>query len=73
MIAYERLAACPLAFASLGGLNSTDFEALYQDFAAAHAKDRQQSLTRAGKPRWRTRLPMALAYIPGFPAGLPDL
>ncbi len=57
MITYDSLAARPVAFASLSGLSLTDFEALYQEFAAAYAKDRQQSLTRAGKPRRRAAGP----------------
>lgn len=80
MITYESLAARPSAFASLSGLNLSDFEALYRDFAAAYAKDRQQSLTRAGKPRrraagggtpftqdGRTRLLMALVWLRVYP------
>jgi len=80
MITYERLEARPAAFASLCGLNLTDFEALYQEFAAAYAKDRQTSLTRADKPRrWaagggtpfthdgRTRLLMALVFLRVYP------
>ncbi len=51
MITYDSLAVRPSAFASLSGLSLTDFEALYQDFAGFYAKDRQQSLTRTGKPR----------------------
>ena len=73
---YENLAARPAAFASLSGLTLADFEALFHDFAAAYATDRQQSLTRAGKPRrraagggtpfthgGRTRLLMALVFL----------
>lgn len=80
MITYERLAARPAAFASLSGLNLTDFEALYQDFASAYVKDRQTSLTRAGQPRrraagggtpfthdGRTRLLMALVFLRVYP------
>ena len=40
MITYEDLAGRP-AFASLNGLTLADFEALYHDFAATYAKDRQ--------------------------------
>lgn len=80
MITYESLAARPSAFASLSGLSLADFEALYQEFAAAYAKGRQQSLTRAGKPRrraagggtpfthdGRTRLLMALVFLRVYP------
>ena len=80
MITFERLASCPAAFASLSGLNLTDFEALYQDFAAAYAKDRQASPTRRGEPRkraagagakfsqdGRTRLLMALVFLRVYP------
>ena len=76
MITYESLVARPSAFTSLSGLTLADFEALYQEFAAAYAQDRQQSLTRAGKPRrraagggtpfthdGRTRLLMALVFL----------
>ena len=80
MITYESPAARPSAFASLSGLTLTDFEALYHDFAAAYAQDRQHSLTRAGKPRrraagggtpfthdGRTRLLMALVWLRVYP------
>lgn len=80
MITFERLAARPSAFASLSGLTLDDFEALYQDFAAAYAKDRQASLTRKGKTRQRaagagakfsqdgrTRLLMALVFLRVYP------
>jgi len=80
MITYESLAVRPSAFTSLSGLSLTDFEALYQEFAAAYAKDRQQSLTRAGKPRkraagggtpfthdGRSRLLMALVFLRVYP------
>ena len=69
MLAHGNLAARPAAFASLGGLTLADFEALYHDFAAAYAKDRQQSLTRAGgrgtlfTHDGRTRLLMALVFL----------
>jgi len=80
MITFATLAARPSAFASLSGLTLTDFEALYQEFAPAYAKDRQDSLTRAGKPRrraagggkkfsqdGRTRLLMALMWLRIYP------
>ena len=80
MITYDRLAARPSAFTSLSGLTLTDFEALYQDFAPAYAKDRQASLTRIGQPRkraagggaqfsqdGRTRLLMALVWLRVYP------
>ena len=80
MITFESLAARPSAFLSLSGLTPPDFEALYQDFAPAYAKDRQQSLTRRGKPRkraagggtpysqdGRTRLLMALVWLRVYP------
>ena len=80
MITYESLAARPSAFTSLSGLTLADFEALYQDFAAAYATDRQRSLTRAGRPRrraagggtpfthdGRTRLLMALVFLRVYP------
>ena len=81
MITYEILAARPSAFLSLSGLNLADFEALYQDFAPAYAKDRQTSLTRKQqKPRkraagagskfsldGRTRLLMALVWLRAYP------
>ncbi len=80
MITYEHLAARPSAFTSLSGLTLTDFEVLFQDFAAAYAQDRQHSLTRAGKPRrraagggtqfsqdGRTRLLMALVFLRVYP------
>ncbi len=53
MITFESLAARPSAFISLSGLNLCDFEALYQDFAAAYARDRKNSLTRKGTKRQR--------------------
>ena len=80
MITYESLAARPSAFTSLSGLTLADFEALYRDFAAAYAQDRQQSLTRAGRPRrravgggtpfthdGRTRLLMVLVFLRVYP------
>ena len=80
MITYERLASRPSAFVSLSGLSLTDFETLYQDFAVAYAKDRQQSLTRKGTVRQRaagggaqfsqdgrTRLLMALIWLRVYP------
>ncbi|MGI4790795.1 MAG: transposase family protein [Janthinobacterium lividum] len=80
MITYETLAARPAAFASLCGFTLAEFEALYQDFAAAYAKDRAASLTRTGKPRkraggggtpfshdGRTRLLMALVFLRVYP------
>jgi hypothetical protein len=80
MIIYENLAARPSAFASLCGHTLADFEALYQDFAAFYARDRKDSLTRAGKPRrraagggtpfthdGRTRLLMALVFLRVYP------
>ncbi len=80
MITYESLAARPSAFTSLSGLTLADFEALFQDFTAAYAQDRQHSLTRAGKPRrraagggtqfsqdGRTRLLMALVFLRVYP------
>ncbi len=80
MLTYANLAARPSAFVSLSGLSLTDFEALYQEFAAAYARDRQQSLTRAGKPRrraagggtpfthdGRSRLLMALVFLRVYP------
>ncbi len=80
MITFERLAAQPRAFTSLCGLTLTDFETLYQDFAAAYAKDRQQSLTYKGQRRkraagagakfrqdGRTRLLMALVWLRTYP------
>ena len=51
MVTFERVAARPSALASLSGLNPADFEALYQDFAAFYATDRQNSLTRKGQLR----------------------
>jgi hypothetical protein len=80
MITFATLVAHPSAFASLSGLNLADFEALYQDFAAAYAKDRQASLTRTGTRRkraagggaqfsldGRTRLLMALVWLRTYP------
>ena len=80
MITYDSLAARPSAFASLSGLTLTDFEALYQDFATSYARDRQGSLTRAGRKRQRaagggtqfsqdgrTRLLMALVWLRVYP------
>jgi len=80
MITYESLAARPSAFASLSGLSLPDFEALYRDFAAAYAQDRQHSLTRRGQTRrraagggtqfsqdGRTRLLMALVFLRVYP------
>jgi hypothetical protein len=80
MITYESLSARPSAFLSLSGHSLADFETLYQDFAAFYAKDRQQSLTRKGKPRkraagggtpfsqeGRTRLLMALVFLRIYP------
>ena len=80
MITYELLAVRPAAFASLSGLTLPDFEALYQEFAAAYTHDRQHSLTRAGRPRrrvagggtpfthdGRTRLLMALVWLRVYP------
>ncbi len=80
MISYENLSTRPAAFASLCGHSLEDFEALYQDFAAGYALDRQQSLTRSGKPRQRaagggtqfshdgrTRLLMALVWLRVYP------
>lgn len=80
MITFERVAARPSVLASLSGLNLADFEALYQDFAAFYAKDRQQSLTRKGQTRkravgagakfsqdGRTRLLMALVFLRIYP------
>ena len=76
MITFQSLSAHPRAFASLSGLNLTDFEALYQDFARAYAQDRHNSPTRAGMPRKRaagggsqfsqdarTRLLMTLVWL----------
>jgi len=61
-------------------LTSAHFEALYQDFAAAYAKDRQLSLTHTGTRRkraaeggaqysqdGRTRLLMALVWLRAYP------
>ena len=80
MITFERVAARPSALASLSGLSLADFEALYQEFAAFYAKDRQDSLTRKGTPRkraagagakfsqdGRTRLLMALVWLRTYP------
>jgi len=80
MITYESLAVRPAAFASLSGLTLPDFEAVYQDFAAAYATDRQHSLTRRGQTRrraagggtpfthdGRTRLLMALVFLRVYP------
>ncbi len=80
MISYENLAARPSAFASLSGMTLTDFETVYHDFATAYVQDRQDSLTRAGKPRkraagggtpfsqdGRTRLLMALVWLRVYP------
>ena len=80
MITFERVATHPSVLTSLSGLNSADFEALYQEFAAHHAKDRQDSLTRKGQPRkraagagakfsldGRTRLLMALVWLRTYP------
>lgn len=80
MITFESLAARPSAFLSLSGFTPADFEALYQGFAAAYARDRQQSLTRTGKARrraagggtpysqgGRTRLLMALVWLRAYP------
>ena len=77
---YENLTARPAAFASLSGLTLADFDALFHDFAAAYAKDRQQSLTRKGQPRrraagagakfsqdGRTRLLVALVWLRTYP------
>jgi len=80
MITFERVAARPSALTSLSGLNLADFEALYQEFAAHYAQDRQDSLTRKGQPRrraagagakfsqdGRTRLLMALVWLRTYP------
>ena len=80
MITFARVAARPSVLASLSGLNPADFEALYQDFAAFYAADRQNSLTRKGQPRkravgaeakfsqdGRTRLLMALVWLQTYP------
>jgi len=80
MITYESFAARPSAFTSLSGLPLTDFEALFQDFAAAYAQDRRHSLTRRGQKRrraagggtpfsqdGRTRLLMALVFLRVYP------
>ena len=80
MITFARVAARPSALASLSGLNLADFEALYQEFAAHYAQDRQNSLTRKGQPRQRaagagakfsqdgrTRLLMALVWLRTYP------
>ncbi len=80
MITFARVAPRPAAFASLSGLTPDGFEALYQDFAAAYAKDRQRSRTRTGQPRrravgagakfsldGRTRLLMALVWLRTYP------
>ncbi len=81
MITFQSLAAHPRAFTSLSGLSLPDFEALFQDFAAAYAKDRQVSLTRKRRqPRrraagagakfsldGRTRLLMALVFLRVYP------
>ena len=80
MITFERVAARPAALTSLSGLNLADFEALYQEFAAHYAQDRQNSLTRKGQPRkraagagakfsqdGRTRLLMALVWLRTYP------
>ncbi len=80
MITFECFAARPSAFASLCALTLADFEALYQDFARFYARDRQDSLTRAGKQRQRaagggtqfsqdgrTRLLMALVWLRVYP------
>jgi DDE superfamily endonuclease/Helix-turn-helix of DDE superfamily endonuclease len=80
MISFQSLAPHPRAFASLSGMNRTDFEALYQDFASAYAQDRQNSPTRAGQPRkraagggsqfsqeGRTRLLMTLVWLRVYP------
>ncbi len=80
MITFERVAARPSVLSSLTGFNLAEFEALYQDFAAFYAKDRQDSLTRTGKPRKRaagagakfsqdarTRLLMALVFLRLYP------
>ena len=45
MITFERVAARSSAFASLSGLTPDGFEALFHDFAACYATDRQTSLT----------------------------
>ena len=80
MITFERVAARPSALTSLSGLSLADFEALYQEFAAHYAQDRQDSLTRKGQPRrraagagakfsqdGRTRLLMALVWLRIYP------
>jgi len=80
MITCERVAARSSVLASLSGLNLADFEALYQEFAAHYAQDRQNSLTRKGQPRrraagagakfsqdGRTRLLMALVWLRTYP------
>ena len=80
MITFERVAARPSALTSLSGLSLADFEALYQEFAAHYAQDRQDSLTRKGQPRrraagagakfsqdGRTRLLMALVWLRTYP------
>ena len=81
MMTFESLSAHPHAFLSLSGLRLPDFEALYQDFAAAYAQDRRQSLTRKRRqPRkraagagakfsqdGRTRLLMALVWLRVYP------
>lgn len=80
MITYESLSARPAAFASLTGFTLAGFEPVYQDFAAAYAKDRAASLPRAGQSRkraagggtpfsqdGRTRLLMALVFLRVYP------
>ena len=80
MITFERVAARPSAFVSLSGLTPDGFEALFHDFAACYATDRQTSLTRKGQPRRRaagagakdsqdghTRLRMARVWLRTYP------
>src|SRR5579875_1948785 len=80
MITHQSLSTHPSAFTSLSGLRLDEFEALYRDFAAAYARDRQASPTRTGQPRkraagggsqfsqdGRTRLLMALVWLRAYP------
>ena len=82
MITYDKLSGKPSACKSLTGLSVTDFDALYDDFAPAHAQRLQQSTTtqRTGKPRQRAvgagrphqhdlrdRLLMALFWLRIYP------
>jgi IS5 family transposase len=56
MVTYHNLSRRPSAFVSMTGMNVADFDALYQEFAPAHAQRLAQTPTtkRDKRPRRRT-------------------